>query len=344
MLRVVGKGVRAACCRGAELCVWNVAKKFGSIIPDVSEYEPIASFCYYTGMHHHRGFQLLVEICAITGEFLKSKCAVEVVAGRNSVMMSDIPISSKGFLETVGSRGSIKVSPGDTIVQLVVYRKYLVTKKRVATVVFNIEKEILQADFPKNRWYTLKHDCKVVGRVRLSFHELATRESVVDCLVLQQALLRAQDYKNAGNEINTKINGDRIMLEHEKLYLFSFALEGALIAKDNYVSEMRYFKVVLRNGAWLWSYWNSQSECREYSTPQGSIPILSISTVLRHPTDYTSFYIKFYTKEEAKDLILKTLDRSRDVWSDALYFFIQQTRFYLEHFENFSAFEDMKMV
>lgn len=114
------------------------------------------------------------------------------------------------------------------------------------------------------------------------------------------------------------------MLEHEKIYLFSFALEGALIAKNNYASEMHYFKATIVEGSWQWCYWSSKAECRENQKSQGSIPILAISTVIRHPTDYSSFYVKYYTKEGTVDLILKAVDRNRDVWTDALYLFIEQ--------------------
>lgn len=40
---LVSKGFRRACCRSAELCVWGFAKKVGSIVPAVSEYEPIGN-------------------------------------------------------------------------------------------------------------------------------------------------------------------------------------------------------------------------------------------------------------------------------------------------------------
>lgn len=127
------------------------------------------------------------------------------------------------------------------------------------------------------------------------------------------------------------------MLEAEKIILFSYSLEGPIIAKKGYASQVLYFKAVHTNGSWYWNSWNSKEECRKNSKQEGSIPILGISTVLRHPTDYTSFYVKYYSKEGSHDLIFKSVDRSRDIWADALYMFIESVRRYLERFDNFDA-------
>ncbi|GFE53771.1 transmembrane protein, putative [Babesia ovis] len=337
MIGFAGRTLGRMCCRSAELCVSNYIGRATTFIPSLSEYEPIASVCFYTGIHGHRSFQLLVEICAVEGSFVRQKTAAELVIGDRVVNMTAIPTNPQGILENIGSRGSVFVSQRDTGIDLVFYRKHLVTKKLVGSLHFNIDRDIISSGFPKSKWYMLRESGHVVGRVKLSFHRIDMKSSMVDCLVLQQALLCAQDYKEQGKMVNTDLSLDGVMFEHEKLYLFSLALEGPLIAKEGGVSEMRYYKAVLSDGAWKWCFWSSKSDCRAEKRPHGSVSILSISTVICHPTDYSCFYLKYYTREGTHDVILKATDRNRDVWCDAVFLFIAETRRYLEHFENFDT-------
>ncbi|GBE59653.1 hypothetical protein BOVATA_011460 [Babesia ovata] len=368
MLRLAARGLTRACCRGTERCVCDYVGRVGSFITKVVDYEPLASLYFYSGIHSHRAFHLLVEICAIEGAFVRQQMVVELVVGSQRVAMTAVPTSPKGVIESVGSRGSVFVSQRDSEVELAFHRKHLVTKKHIASLNFNVDRDILSAGFPKSKWFILRVENRAIGRVKLSFHRseynhtvlnsitVDAHKSVVDCLVLQQSLLCMQDYRDEGKQLQTdvshasnqltavQLSNDGVLLDHEKIYLFSFALEGPLIAKEECASEMRYYKAMLVDGAWRWCFWSSKTDCRAGRRPQGSAAILAISTVIRHPTDYTSFYVKYYTRERSHDVILKAVDRNRDVWADALFLFIAETRRYLEHFENFDALERQSMV
>ncbi|CDR95755.1 hypothetical protein, conserved [Babesia bigemina] len=344
MLRWAALAITRACCRAAERCVCNSVGCVGSLIKKSVDCEPLASLYYYSGIHRHRAFNLLVEICAIEGAFVRQQTVVELIVGDQKVAMTALPTDPNGMIESVGSRGSVFISQRDCEVQLAFYRKHLVTKKHIATMKFDVDRDILSAGLPKSKWFILRVESRAVGRVKLSFHRIDANKSVVDCLVLQQSLLCMQDYRDEGKQVEIDLSGDGLLLYHEKLHLFSFALEGPLIAKEECASEMRYYKVMLVDGAWRWCYWSSKADCRSGRRPQGSAAILAISTVIRHPTNYTSFYVKHYTRERSHDVILKAVDRSRDIWTDALFLFIAETRRYLEHFENFDAYERHCMV
>ncbi|GIX66060.1 uncharacterized protein BcabD6B2_54960 [Babesia caballi] len=351
MLRLAGRALGRTCCRGVELCVCNHVGRMTAILPTITEYEPIASFLFYTGVHRHRGFHLLIEVCALEGAFVRQKTVLELVVGGMTVPMTAVPTNPKGVIESLGSRGLVYVTQREDQIQLLLYRKHLVTRRRLASLTFNVERDILGGDFPKSKWYTIRENGTALGRAKISFFKskpnvkflyasaVEAQQSLVDCLVLQQALMCAQEYKDAGKTIRTDLSVDGIMLEHEKLFLFSFALEGPLIAKESYASEMRYYKAVLTDGAWKWCFWSSKVDCRSGRRPLGAVAILSISTVIRHPTDYSCFYVKYYTKDGAHDVIFKAVDRNRDVWADALFLFIEEARRYLEHFETFEAVE-----
>eukprot|EP00371_Babesia_bovis_P001854 XP_001610501.1 hypothetical protein [Babesia bovis T2Bo] len=328
MLGFTGRTIGRLCCRNVELCVTNSIGKLTSLIPSITEYEPLASICYYTGIHSHRSFQLIVEICAVEGSFVCYNTVAELRVGNKVVSTTALPTSAKGILENVGSRVSTVINQRDTTIDLAFYKKQFVTRKHIVTITFNIDRDIILRDCPKNKWYMLREAGVILGRVKLSFHKLEMHRSIVDGLVLQQALLCAQEYKEQGHKINTdaclQLTSDSALYEHEKLNLFSMALEGPLIAKEGGAQQMRYYKALLTEGTWKWCYWSSKTECRADKKAHGYISILSISTVICHPTDYTCFYIKYYTQKGTHDIILKAVDRNRDVWCDAMFLFIAE--------------------
>ncbi|AFZ80219.1 hypothetical protein BEWA_030720 [Theileria equi strain WA] len=340
LLKLLGKSVRTVCCKSVEFCLYECTRRVTKAVPRPSEYEPIASLCYYSGIHNHREFQLLVNISDIEGDFLKRRTCIALEVGSHNTLATAIPISSTGVLNNIGSRASIRIRQCDNTIYIVIYKKNAVTKTQVCKLTFDIEKDIIDANFPIHKWYDLDNGNGKIGRIRLSFYKIATFQNITDCIVLQQAILCANEYANSGVDLKINIRNPDIMLEAEKIILFSFSLEGPIIAKKGYASQMLYFKAVHTNGAWYWNFWKSKEECRRNVKYEGSIPILSISTVLRHPTDYTFFYVRYYSKEGSHDLIFKSVDRSRDIWADSLYMFIENVRRYLEHFDNFDALKE----
>ncbi|UKJ87851.2 hypothetical protein MACJ_000291 [Theileria orientalis] len=337
---VIGKSLRNACCRSAELCFTECSRRVYKSIPTPSDYEPMATFCYYSGIHNHREFHLLINISDIEGDFLKRQCCIELEVGEFRIPATAIPVSKEGTLRNILCRASVRVRMCDSQVNLNIYRKQVLTKLLVSKLTLDVDRDILAKKFPQNSWYTLYNKSTKVGRIRISFYKVNNSLNVIDNVVLQQAILCANDHINSGAELKINILHPDIMLQAERLVLLSFSLEGPLIAKENYASQMRYFKTYQKGGKWYWSFWNSKPECRANRRPQGSVYLLSISTILKHPTDYTVFYVKYHTKDGPRNLFFKTVDRSRDIWTDSLYMFIHSMRDYIEHFDDLSSLND----
>lgn len=55
-------------------------------------------------------------------------------------------------------------------------------------------------------------------------------------------------------------------------------------------------------------------------------PFLSMSVVVADPTNRNCFYIKYHKDGNEFGLLLKKVDRDRDVWTDSIYEFIERSR------------------
>ncbi|XP_954364.1 uncharacterized protein TA21020 [Theileria annulata] len=337
---LIARALRNACSRSAELCFMECGRRVYKAIPTPSDYEPIATFCYYTGIHNHREFNLLINITDIDADFVKKHSVIEFEVGDTKVTAGAIPLSRDRILSNLQCRALVKIRMCDNELRLKVYRKSLVGNTCVADIALNIDRDIIEAKFPKDKWYSLNDDPYKKERIKLSFYKVSDGLNVIDNIVLQQAYMCINDYNESDIEVKINATNPQIMLLAEKLALLSYALEGHLIAKEDYVSQMRYYKTYLKDGKWYWSYWSCKPECRAKRNPQGSIYILSISTILKHPTDYSSFYVKYHTKDGPRDIIFKTVERSRDIWTDSIYLFIQNMREYLDQFDDLKSLEN----
>lgn len=206
LLKLMGRSVRAVCCRSVEVCLYECTRRVAKAVPRPSEYEPIASLCYYSGLHNHREFQLLVNISDIEGEFLRKRACVTLEVGNNSTTATAIPVSASGMLNNIGSRASIRIRQCDSTLHIVVYKKNAVTKTEVCRLKFDVEKDIIDANFPIHRWYTLDNGAGKVGRIRLSFYKISTFQNITDCIVLQQALLCANEYPETDLKIDVGVS------------------------------------------------------------------------------------------------------------------------------------------
>ncbi|KAL8453247.1 hypothetical protein Emag_001979 [Eimeria magna] len=149
--------------------------------------------------------------------------------------------------------------------------------------------------------------------------------------LLQQAVLLAQQEAEAKKE---PLNLDLASMgEKQRLVFFSKVLEGPLqrMAASGTAWTDLYFKAVeTAKDKWEWCCWTSRQACYSDAPVVASYPFLAISLVLPDKSDKNVFYVRYHEKYKQHDLFFKRVDRSRDLWSDGLFEFIDKLRAYLD--------------
>ncbi|KAK2197351.1 Low temperature viability protein Ltv1 [Babesia duncani] len=326
LIRVLTRALGNLCCRDAATCFLCCAHRIKALLPIPSDYEPIASLCLFSGLHDHPPFNLLIEVHNIRGNFIRKSASVEFTTSNTSSTPISLPRDNSGILENLGSRASLEIKQCDSVLRVNVFTKRIFVRSEIAFCDIDVKRDILDANYPKMARFDLVYENAKVGSIQVSFFPVGATGSVADSIVYQQALLCIHEYQTRGYCIDINLDNMDLLLERERLALVALALEGNLVSKQDYASQMYYFKPILQDDKWYWQFWGSITDCSSAHPPVGSIPIFSISTILAHPTDYTAFYIKYYTKTEYFELIFKTVGRSRDIWTDALYMFVDLNR------------------
>ncbi|KAL8451852.1 hypothetical protein Emed_001732 [Eimeria media] len=165
----------------------------------------------------------------------------------------------------------------------------------------------------------------------LSFHYMDPSLPTAQSPLLQQAVLLAQQEAEAKKE---PLNLDLASMgEKQRLVFFSKVLEGPLqrMAASGSAWTDLYFKAVeTAKDKWEWCCWSSRQACYSDAAVVASYPFLAISLVLPDKSDKNVFYVRYHEKYKQHDLFFKRVDRSRDLWSDGLFEFIDKLRAYLD--------------
>lgn len=75
---------------------------------------------------------------------------------------------------------------------------------------------------------------------------------------------------------------------------------------------------------WEWSYWTSEGDYLKGNNRLGGYPFLAMSVVIPDKTERGQFYIKYHDLYGIHDLFFREVDVDRDIWTEAIYEFIER--------------------
>ncbi|KAL8428460.1 hypothetical protein Efla_003276 [Eimeria flavescens] len=241
-------------------------------------------------------------------------------------------IAVMGSGADVEERLFLKVRQVDNIILLKLVKTGALKAEVVADYRVRVKQDLIDRKFPKKEWITM-NAVKGVSNVKalLSFHYMDPSLPTAQSPLLQQAVLLAQQEADAKKE---PLNLDLASMgEKQRLVFFSKVLEGPLqrMAASGTAWTDLYFKAVeTAKDKWEWCCWTSRQACYNDAAMVASYPFLAISLVLPDKTDRNVFYVRYHDKTKQHDLFFKRVDRSRDLWSDGLFEFIDKLRAYLD--------------
>ncbi|KAL8270138.1 hypothetical protein Esti_005937 [Eimeria stiedai] len=317
-------------------CLASIKEFF--ICPHPTECGCIGAVSYCLGCQDHRKFNLILEIheldrlqkggsvyleASLSNAFFRRIRCVEGKRG-------DIPVT--GASAEVEERIFLKIRQVDNIVQLKLVKKGALKTQVIADCGIRVKQDLIERKFPKREWITM-NAVKGVSNVKalLSFHYMDPSLPTAQSPLLQQAVLLAQQEAEAKKE---PLNLDLASMgEKQRLVFFSKVLEGPLqrMAASGTAWTDLYFKAVeTAKDRWEWCCWTSRQACYNDAAVVASYPFLAISLVLPDKSDSNVFYVRYHEKYKQHDLFFKRVDRSRDLWSDGLFEFIDKLRAYLD--------------
>ncbi|GBE59275.1 hypothetical protein BOVATA_007680 [Babesia ovata] len=297
-----------------------------SKIPHPSECGCIGSLYRITGIHAHDPFDFILEIHEAVGGVDSGKYFFEVEAGRTKYRTQTLP-SKDGQLQ-VHEKLKVHVRQCDDAIVVKLYRSHLLRSDQCGELKFSVEHDLMAPKPAKRRWFTMVHQNRTATRVKVSIYcmsdEVASRD--LSALTLQAIVESQQNGSNLEEELIEELEK---MDDYAKLRFFSKVLSGPLKKMNTFGRKWTtfYFKPLeISTGNWEWCVWNSIDDYNAGSEAIESYPFLSMSLVVADPTNSACFYVKYHKDGNDFGILLKRIDRNRDVWSDSLYEFIEKTR------------------
>ncbi|CDR97233.1 hypothetical protein, conserved [Babesia bigemina] len=299
----------------------NLAK-----IPHPSECGCIGSLYRITGLHSHDSFDFILEIHEAVGGVGSGNYFFEVEAGRMKYRTQTLP-AKDGQLQ-VHEKLKVHVRQCDDTVVVNLYRSQLLRSDQCGELKFSVEQDLMAPKPAKRRWFTMVHQNRTATRVKVSIYcmsdEMASRN--LSALTLQAIVESQQDGSNLEEELVEELEN---MDDYAKLRFYSKVLSGPLKKMNTFGQKWTtyYFKPLeISAGNWEWCVWNSIEDYNAGLEAIEAYPFLAMSVVLADPTNAACFYVKYHKDGNDFGILLKRIDRNRDLWSDSLYEFIEKTR------------------
>lgn len=223
-------------------------------------------------------------------------------------------------------RLTIPVRQKDNEITFSLYKTGAIHAELLGQLTLNVITDLIEPDFPQNKWYQFKLDNRNTCNVLLSFRKLDADMPEYSSPLLQQAMIMAQfDAQERGEKLNIDYAA---MNEQDKLVFLARVLEGPLnqMRTVGGWQELYFSAVETRPGHWEWCFWNSKHDCYAGKPSKGSLKFMGISLVLSDKKDRHQFYVKYNDTTGVHHLFFKRVDRDRDIWSDGLYEFIERLR------------------
>ncbi|GIX61687.1 uncharacterized protein BcabD6B2_11220 [Babesia caballi] len=299
----------------------NLAK-----VPHPSECGCIGSIYRIAGIHTHDPFDVILEIHEAINGISAGTYYLEVEAGRNAYRTQKI--TTKDCHLRVHEKLKVHLRQCDDAIAIKLYKRNMVRSQICATLVLSAAGDLMAEKLARRRWFTMTHENRSVTRVKISIYrvseDIAARE--LSALTLQAILEAQQDGSEIEEELLDELDG---MDDCAKLRFFSKVISGPLKRMNTFGRKWStyYFKPLeISAGNWEWCAWNSLDDYNIGLEAVEAYPLLAISVVVPDPTNASCFYVKYHKEGDEFGLLLKTVDRNRDVWSDSLYEFVERSR------------------
>ncbi|OII73107.1 uncharacterized protein cubi_02338 [Cryptosporidium ubiquitum] len=320
---------------------------FRKYIPHPSEFFPFSWFFLKFGIHKHENFNLLLDILEGGDIPEPGKYSIRIKCGRE-VDDSSITTCSEDVNKMANNlKKSFKCCWKEKCIIFVRQRENYLFIELISHGTFTSSvvgecrisiMDIIDAKFPKKVTYSIQKDRKVAAKLLLSFYRISANIIVDDTNpVLFQAMINLQTDADISGNKSIYADFDK-MSEKEQLVFFSKALQGNLYYLENGNKDklrMFYFRAVeVTFNRWEWCYWASEGDYLKGSSRLGGYPFLAMSVVIPDKTDRDQIYIKYHDLYGIHDLFFKTIEIDRDVWSEAIYEFIERLRSYLDHIKD----------
>ncbi|KAJ1613035.1 snoRNA [Cryptosporidium canis] len=306
---------------------------FRKYIPHPSEFFPISWLFLRFGIHKHENFNLLLDVLEGSEILEPGKYSVRVKCGRETDDSSTTTCLDETSKE-IGIRKSLKCIWNEKCIIFVRQRESYLFIELISHGTFTSSivgecrisiMDIIDAKFPKKVTYNIHKDRKIVAKLLLSFYRISENIIVQDTNpVLFQAIINLQaDADLVGNRsIYADLDN---MSEKEQLVFFSKALQGNLYYlengnKDCFISELSKLQLI---GDYL-----------KGNNRLGGYSFLAMSVVIPDKTDRNQIYIKYHDLYGIHDLFFRIVEVDRDIWTEAIYEFIERLRSYLDHIKD----------
>ncbi|KAK9172038.1 Ion channel family protein [Cryptosporidium meleagridis] len=320
---------------------------FRKYIPHPSEFFPFSWFFLKFGIHKHENFNLLLDILEgvdipETGKYsIRIKCGRETDESSISICLEDASKFTNNLKKTFKCSWKekriifVRQRENYLFIELISHGTF--TSSVIGECRISIM-DIIDAKFPKKVTYGIQKDRKVVAKLLLSFYRISANIIVEDTNpVLFQAMINLQTDADISGNKSIYADFDK-MSEKEQLIFFSKALQGNLYYLENGDKDklrMFYFRAVeVTINRWEWCYWATESDYLKGSSKLGGYPFLAMSVVIPDKTDRDQIYIKYHDLYGIHDLFFRAIEIDRDVWSEAIYEFIERLRSYLDHIKD----------
>ncbi|KAK1444810.1 hypothetical protein BgAZ_107160 [Babesia gibsoni] len=295
-------------------------------IPHPSECGCIGSIYRISGIHDHDPFDVIIEIHEALNYLDRGKYYFEIESGRKTYRTQTINVRD-GKLE-IHEKINVHVRQCDDKIYIKLYNKHLISSKVAAQLVLSVKNDLLVEKPAHRRWFTMTQQDRSSTRVKVSIYKLSDgiAEREISSLALH-AIIEAQ---GEGEAIEEELLDELdTMDDYKKLRFFSKVISGPLKKMNTFGKKWTsvYFKPLeISPGNWEWCMWNSLEDFNAGLEAIEAYSFLSMSVVIADPTNRNCFYIKYHKEGNEFGILLKKVDRDRDVWSDSLYEFIERSR------------------
>lgn len=204
--------------------------------------------------------------------------------------------------------------------------------KLLATLEFNVLRDILQADLGQEVQYDMKEDRKSgVSGARAELTMVLSNESERSPIaslmgqgegdvniLLQQQLAKAQKASEKATGVTSEVETLKV------------AGSGPLEIFEKLGKTKTVYCVVAgppESRRWKLCFWNNEKECASQKAPIFEIELLKVESITPDPSRHHVFIINYFDDNRLrKSMGFRRVDRARDVWVELLHLLVQKAR------------------